>query len=80
MNETWLIVAVVVVLMVNIVIGRRWLAAFVAAHQRVPGWSELLSRDEDPEAERWRRWRLVVSIVLFALLGALLLPLLRPVA
>lgn len=62
MSDAWFAIAVAILLVPFIYVGRRYLTAFVAAHQRVPGMGDLWPRDMDPETERWRRYRLGIGI------------------
>ena len=69
----WALLALLIALFVpNYYVSRRHLAAYAAAHGRLPRWDWISTADVDPESERWRRWRvvtfaaLVVVLVLYA--------------
>jgi hypothetical protein len=69
MSEAWIVLLVAALLLPFVYIGRRYAASFVAAHQRLPGWSDVVHRDPDPETERWRLPRLILGLLV---LGALI--------
>ena len=61
----WVLAWVPVILMVlaNRWAAREWLGRFVVAHPGVvPGFGWVVTRDADPEVERWRRIRLAVIV------------------
>jgi hypothetical protein len=69
----WVLLALLVALFApNYYVSRRHLAAYAAAHGRLPSWRWISTEDVDPDVERWRRWRvvtfagLVVVLVLYA--------------
>ena len=68
MDDALFYMLLAVLLVPYLYVGRRWFTAFIAAHQRAPRWRDIISRDDDPETERWRLPRLVLGVVFLGLL------------
>ena len=70
MDQWWFPLAfgVLATLVVYMYVSRKHLLVYVERYKSLPAKNWILRRDPDPEVERWRRLRLVVTGVLLALL------------
>jgi len=69
MDQWWLPLAlgVLATLTVYMYVSRKHLLVYVERHKALPARSWILRADPDPEVERWRRRRLLVTGLLLAL-------------
>lgn len=70
MDQWWvpLTVGVLATLGVYMYVSRRHLLVYVQRYRHLPERSWILRSDPDPVVERWRRMRLLVTVVLLVLL------------
>jgi hypothetical protein len=70
MDQWWfpLAIGVLATLTVYMFVSRKHLLVYVERYKSLPEKRWILRRDPDPEVERWRRLRLVVTGVLIVLL------------
>ncbi len=69
MDQWWLPLAlgVLATLTVYMYVSRKHLLVYVERHKSLPTRNWILRADPDPEVERWRRRRLLVTGLLLAL-------------
>jgi hypothetical protein len=71
MDQWWvpLAIGVLATLAVYMYVSRRHLLVYVERYRHLPARSWILRADPDPVVERWRRMRLLVTLVLLVLVG-----------